>query len=243
MNKYIYIKNKLNNYNCSTEWKKCLIESLKLRKPIPFKVNEKFLNFYCKIQKRCENGTKIKLRYFYYQQIYEALSKINTNNKKIILFGGGSIISHFFKKSSIKNTSYPEYNLLNTSNIKEKYDVVICDQVIEHVRKPWLISKQLQNILNPDGIIIITTPFTYKKHNHPGDYFRYTTDGLISLFEDNFKCIETGGYGNTYNMNIDYKFDFGENRLFTKKQIIENKNFHYTMEDRYSTVWYIGTKI
>ena len=242
MDEYNIIKEKIRDYECSIPWKKCLYESLNLRKPEFIEVDNNFLNFYCKIQKRCENGKKIKLRYFYYQQIYTVLKNIDTNNKKIILFGGNSIISQFFKNSSIKLTNYPEYDLLNTSNIKEKYDVVICDQVIEHVRKPWLISKQLYNILNPKGIIIMTTPFTYKKHNHPGDYFRYTTDGLISLFEDNFKCLKTGGYGNSYTMSIDYKFDFNENRLFTKKEILENKKLHFSMEDRYSTVWYIGLK-
>ena len=83
----------------------------------------------------------------------------------------------------------------------------------------------------------------YKKHNHPGDYFRFTTDGLEILFEDYFEKLNTGGYGNDSSVQIDLEFEAFETRTFTKEDLLTNNKLLNNMEDRYSLVRYIGRKI
>ena len=66
----------------------------------------------------------------------------------------------------------------------ESYDTIISNQVIEHVRKPWVAAEQIARMLRPGGTCIVTVPFMLGYHAHPHDYFRYTENGLRSLFED-----------------------------------------------------------
>lgn len=76
------------------------------------------------------------------------------------------------------------------------FDTIISTQVLEHVRKPWVMVAEIGRILKPGGVCIITAPFMIPYHADPYDYFRYTTEGLKSLFEEEgFEVVESGSYG------------------------------------------------
>ncbi len=78
------------------------------------------------------------------------------------------------------------------------FDIVICTQVLEHLREPWLALAELHRLLKPGGAIIGTAPLAFGEHQVPHDYFRYTRYGLRGLLEAagfNVKEIEPrGGY-------------------------------------------------
>lgn len=40
----------------------------------------------------------------------------------------------------------------------EKFDVVVCSEVIEHLDNPQLVVDQLRKLLNPGGLLIVTVP-------------------------------------------------------------------------------------
>ncbi|MDW8395773.1 MAG: methyltransferase domain-containing protein [Anaerolineae bacterium] len=63
------------------------------------------------------------------------------------------------------------------------YDVVICTQVLEHVREPKQVLAELSRVLKPGGQLWLTAPFFFAEHMHPYDYYRYTRYGLIYLLE------------------------------------------------------------
>jgi SAM-dependent methyltransferase len=46
-------------------------------------------------------------------------------------------------------------------NTDEKYDAVVCSEVIEHLHAPDGVVVNLVNLLNPDGILIVTVPNGY----------------------------------------------------------------------------------
>ncbi len=78
----------------------------------------------------------------------------------------------------------------------EEFDTVVSTQVLEHVRRPWLVVKEMHRILKPGGTVVLTAPFLVQHHGHPDDYFRYTTSGIKSLFEDqDFEVVESSAYG------------------------------------------------
>ena len=83
---------------------------------------------------------------------------------------------------------------------KENYfDTIICTQVLEHVKKPWLAVKEMYRVIRPRGYSLVTVPFMLPYHAHPNDYFRYTREGLISLFEEaGFKIIDCQYYGSIF---------------------------------------------
>lgn len=86
----------------------------------------------------------------------------------------------------------------------EAYDFVILDEILEHVRRPWVAVPQVHRILKPGGCLITSSPFMIAEHKVPKDYWRFTKDGLGVLLES-FTRVETYSWGNpgsvTYLMN------------------------------------------
>jgi len=90
-------------------------------------------------------------------------------------------------------------NVLDLPFEKESFDSVISTQVLEHVEKPWVMIEEIYRILKKDGICILTAPFLQPYHADPSDYFRYTVEGMRSLFKNQgFKIIESGSCGRSF---------------------------------------------
>jgi SAM-dependent methyltransferase len=66
----------------------------------------------------------------------------------------------------------------------ESYDVVLCTQVMEHVRRPVQALSEMTRVLAPGGHLFMTTHGVYPFHPHPGDYWRWTRQGFEAMFED-----------------------------------------------------------
>lgn len=62
-----------------------------------------------------------------------------------------------------------------------RYDVVLCGQAFEHIRFPWLTIKEIQRVLKPGGIAIITAPSGGPEHKYPVDCWRIYPDGFQAL--------------------------------------------------------------
>ena len=67
----------------------------------------------------------------------------------------------------------------------KKYDVLILSNVLEHISEPMLFFRNASKLLKPNGVMIIGVPFLYS-HHPPGDYYRYTAEGLKYLVEEYF---------------------------------------------------------
>jgi len=66
----------------------------------------------------------------------------------------------------------------------KKYGLGLCMDLLEHCDKPWLVAKTIINSLQPGAYLFVTAPFVWELHGYPHDYFRYTSDGLRSLFDE-----------------------------------------------------------
>lgn len=90
------------------------------------------------------------------------------------------------------------------------FDAIIMLGVIEHVRKPWLVSEQLHQSLGADGVVYFNTPFLFKVHGPSPDCWRISPEGFKSLFEDLF-LVETSVFPdgedgkNTFPLMVDAK--------------------------------------
>ena len=83
---------------------------------------------------------------------------------------------------------YPAFDVLDVPDPPERrYDVVICEQVLEHVDDPWLAVSNLRRLTAPGGLVVISSPFLVKIHELPEygmrDYWRFTPRGLRVLLE------------------------------------------------------------
>ena len=63
------------------------------------------------------------------------------------------------------------------------FDTVLSLQVFEHVPEPQLLLNEMARVVKKDGIVLVCVPFSFRLHEEPNDYFRYTPHGLRSMFE------------------------------------------------------------
>lgn len=92
-------------------------------------------------------------------------------------------------------------NVLDLPFGDNTFDTIVSTQVLEHVEKPWIMVKEISRVLKKGGICILTAPFLIPHHSDPHDYFRYTTEGIKSLFEnENFEIIECSSSGQLFSV-------------------------------------------
>jgi SAM-dependent methyltransferase len=64
----------------------------------------------------------------------------------------------------------------------ERFAVVLCCSVLEHVPKPWALAANIQRHLMPFGLLYVTVPWVWRTHEYPKDYWRMSPDAIKSLF-------------------------------------------------------------
>lgn len=70
-------------------------------------------------------------------------------------------------------------------------DVVINEFVLEHVKNPEEIVKEIYRVLKPNGLLYLAVPFVASFHSSPDDYYRWSKQGLRELLKQ-FKEEEIG---------------------------------------------------
>jgi SAM-dependent methyltransferase len=63
----------------------------------------------------------------------------------------------------------------------ERFDLVFCTQVIEHVPDPAALVEESFRVLRPGGFLVLTGPFWWPLHEEPHDYHRFTSHGFAHL--------------------------------------------------------------
>lgn len=75
-------------------------------------------------------------------------------------------------------------------------DVVLLMQVLEHIAAPARVLGECRRVLRPGGHLCLTAPQYWITHGHPGDYYRYTRQGLVHLCEQaDLRVVEAWAVG------------------------------------------------
>lgn len=103
--------------------------------------------------------------------------------------------------ASYTRLDYPEFDLCGSIDGRGTFDVVICEQVLEHVADPCAAASNLRGLCKPGGHVVVSTPFLVRVHELPeygmGDYWRFTPRGLRTLLERaGLEVDEVGAWGN-----------------------------------------------
>jgi SAM-dependent methyltransferase len=97
---------------------------------------------------------------------------------------------------SYRAVRYPEFDICREA-LPEQFDLVIAEQVFEHLRSPFSAARNVLQMLRPGGYFLITTPFLIRFHPEPLDLWRWTRDGLRFFLEDaGFAQAATQSWGN-----------------------------------------------
>lgn len=129
---------------------------------------------------------------------YEQLAKTQINGK-LLDIGGGEKARY---RTFLGATDYFSVNISEELNptwvtkpgqaftfIDEKFDNVLALNTLEHVYDSRQFVEQAESVLKQNGNIILATPFLFRVHGSPDDYFRPTA----SWFE---KCLVELGFNN-----------------------------------------------
>lgn len=103
-----------------------------------------------------------------------------------------------FGFASYRSVAYPEHDIC-VSALSGSFDLIIAEQVFEHLLYPYRAAKNVLSMLNPQGHFLISVPFLVKVHDYPIDCTRWTEMGLKHfLHECGFplETIQTGSWGN-----------------------------------------------
>jgi len=79
-----------------------------------------------------------------------------------------------------------------------RFGVVVCTQVLEHLPDPLGALKELARVLKPGGELFLTTNLLFPIHGAPYDFFRFTNFGLDYLCREsgfsNIEVVARGGF-------------------------------------------------
>jgi 2-polyprenyl-3-methyl-5-hydroxy-6-metoxy-1,4-benzoquinol methylase len=71
------------------------------------------------------------------------------------------------------------------------FDGAICIEVLEHVEDPDSLVAEIARCLRSDAALLLTVPWSARRHHVPHDYHRFTRERLLRLLEANsFTKIE-----------------------------------------------------
>lgn len=63
-------------------------------------------------------------------------------------------------------------------------DAIVCDNVLEHTRRPHIVVAEFLRVLKQGGKVYIAVPFVIPYHSSPGDFYRWSEEGIRELLSD-----------------------------------------------------------
>ena len=100
--------------------------------------------------------------------------------------------------ASYTEMNWPDHDICKDV-LDRQFDVIIADNVWEHLLHPWKATGHVLQMLKPGGLFINITPFLIRQHLVPTDCTRWTELGMRHFLADagfDEASIETGSWGN-----------------------------------------------
>lgn len=119
----------------------------------------------------------------YMRKMNEFFSTQDFPKKDLLEISGQTKEFHSFFKN-ITTTEFPEVDAEDLPFEGNTFDCVVMNQVLEHCRRPWLCVEEAYRVLRKGGVCVLSSPFFYQIHDWPGDFYRFTPEGLEVLGEN-----------------------------------------------------------
>lgn len=92
----------------------------------------------------------------------------------------------YFPFRSYESFRYPDYDIcrgpfLTDEGKPRKFDLIIADQVWEHLDRPYAATRNVLKMLRKGAYFYIATPFFIPYHGAPVDCSRWSARGLTNL--------------------------------------------------------------
>ena len=66
----------------------------------------------------------------------------------------------------------------------KSFDTILSIQVLEHTPAPGPLVAEMSRVMKDDGLMILTAPFSFRLHEEPDDFYRYSPHALRRLCQD-----------------------------------------------------------
>jgi len=132
-----------------------------------------------------------------YQECFRLLRELGPEKLDVLEISAGTVWKPLGFKSYTE-ANFPEFDICSMT-LPGNYDLIIADQVFEHLKWPYRAGKNVNCMLRPGGYFLVATPFLIKVHEVPVDCSRWTEVGIKHLLaECGFPIdqIRTGSWGN-----------------------------------------------
>jgi SAM-dependent methyltransferase len=138
------------------------------------------------------------LRVVLYRHCFDFIASLGPEKLDVLEISGGPQWRRQFQFRSYTATEYPGFDICSEALDKE-FDLVIADQVFEHLAWPMRAGKNVYKMVRPGGYFIIATPFLVRVHDVPIDCSRWTERGMSYLLQEcgfQEENIKTFSWGN-----------------------------------------------
>ncbi len=132
-----------------------------------------------------------------YEECFKLLQTIEPEKLNVLEISAGQKFQALPFKS-FRELYFPEFDVCKDT-LPERFDLIIADQVWEHLAWPYRAAKNVHEMLAPGGYFLNTTPFLIRVHEMPLDCTRWTESGMkYFLAEAGFPLekIVTASWGN-----------------------------------------------
>lgn len=104
---------------------------------------------------------------------------------------------------------------------ENKFSHALCIEVLEHIFNTEVFLSEIFRCLEPNGKLILTVPWSARRHHLPYDYFRFTPEALKQLFiNKGFTNIEVEARGNDFAVIFNKILCLVQNMFFPKRKLL-----------------------
>lgn len=150
-----------------------------------------------------------KIKYLFVKKIYadhndsktvrsainRILEELPVNGKGLNIGAGMTRIDHRIKNMEMQEGPGIDY-VGNVESIPLRdgvFDIVISQEVLEHVKNPGKAMSEIRRVLKKGGLAYIQLPFTIGLHPCPHDFWRFSKEGIEALvLSADMQIIESG---------------------------------------------------
>lgn len=195
------------------------------------------------------------LRVPMYSSIVDFLAKdsaVHSYSEKIAVEVGGceGTIKTALEQLGVKYVvaeDFPKVDIHKMPYESKSFDFFVADQVFEHIERPWIAVQEIERVLRPRGLAIVSSVLLFSHHASPpwkplSDFWRFTPDAYRILFRS-FEVMEASGWGNAEVLRAAYQeADIEGHRLIREEDVLRKRLLERNDGINLITTWYIARK-
>jgi SAM-dependent methyltransferase len=138
------------------------------------------------------------MRIVMYRRCFAFIAGLGPEQLDTLEISAGPHWAREFRFRSYTGTSYPGFDICSQT-LPARFDLIIADQVFEHLKWPYRAARNVLAMLRPGGYFVVTVPFLVRVHRSPTDCSRWTAEGLSYFLQEcGFDAggITTASWGN-----------------------------------------------